>query len=205
MSEHKKQFEAIVAVYGIADRNGNVFTEQAALKLFDTIRRQAELQEEISGMPGYRVVSARMEGDRQQGKVFATFQALADDIPTWSSLGMSVSDEAFPDQEITDEELCKMIGGPCQVYLSHLEKWMDMLLIEVRTSPTRDPDLEFVLVTPAPTFPGQGIAFHSSGYKVEGPCPPLRDYMAAKLTREQWSKHLRRKPEQNLQLSPGNV
>ena len=66
-------FEAVMAVYGVPDQNDNILTERAALDLFDKLSQQAERHEQMRGN-GYHLISARIEGDREHGKVYATFQ-----------------------------------------------------------------------------------------------------------------------------------
>lgn len=72
-----EKFEAIVLVYGVPDHNNLIVTEQAAMQLFDKLRQQANLQAQMSGMQGYHIVDTRIEGDREQGKVWATFESPA--------------------------------------------------------------------------------------------------------------------------------
>lgn len=72
-----EKFEAIVLVYGIPDHDGQIVSEQAAMQLFDILRQQADMQAQMSGMQGYHIVDARIEGDREQGKVYATFESPA--------------------------------------------------------------------------------------------------------------------------------
>lgn len=66
-------FEAVIAVYGVPDQNHNILTEHAALDLFDKLCQQAERHEQTLGN-GYHLISTRIEGDREHGKVYATFQ-----------------------------------------------------------------------------------------------------------------------------------
>lgn len=70
-----EKFEAIVLVYGVPDHDGQIVTEQAAMSLFDKLRQQADLQAQIPGMQGYHIVDTRIEGNREQGKVWATFES----------------------------------------------------------------------------------------------------------------------------------
>lgn len=73
-----EKFEAIVLVYGVPDeRTGQITSEQAAMQIFDKLRQQADLQAQIPGMQGYHIVGTRIEGDREQGKVYATFESPA--------------------------------------------------------------------------------------------------------------------------------
>lgn len=72
-----EKFEAIVLVYGVPDHNGQIVTEQAAMQLFDKLRQQADMQAQVQGVQGYHIVDTRIEGDREQGKVYATFESPA--------------------------------------------------------------------------------------------------------------------------------
>lgn len=67
-----QEFETVVAIYGTVDIHGNLLTEQAAMDIFNQLSQQAGAQ--MPGMHGYRIVDVRIEGDREQGKVYATFQ-----------------------------------------------------------------------------------------------------------------------------------
>lgn len=69
------KIEAIVAVYGIPNANGDILTEQAALGLFDQLRQQAERKAQLPGLQGYHITDVRIEGDRTSGKVYATFES----------------------------------------------------------------------------------------------------------------------------------
>lgn len=68
------KFEAIVAVYGVPLANGDIWTEQAALDLFNQLWEQAEKRAQLPGLQGYRITSVRMEGDQESGRVLATFE-----------------------------------------------------------------------------------------------------------------------------------
>ena len=72
-----EKFEAIVLIYGIPDHNGQIVTEQAALQLFGKLRQQADMQAQVAGVQGYHIVDTRIEGGREQGKVYATFESPA--------------------------------------------------------------------------------------------------------------------------------
>jgi hypothetical protein len=73
-----EKFEAIVLVYGVPDeRTGQIITEQAAMQVFDKLRQQADQQAQVAGVQGYHIVDTRIEGDREQGKVYATFESPA--------------------------------------------------------------------------------------------------------------------------------
>jgi hypothetical protein len=74
MAEQPKQFSAIVAVYGVCDKEGNILTEQAAVDLFDTLCWQAESRVQMPYMRGYRIIDCTIGGDRLSGWVEATFE-----------------------------------------------------------------------------------------------------------------------------------
>lgn len=80
-----EMFEAIVLVYGVPDHNNQIVTEQAAMQIFDKLRQQADMQAQVAGMQGYHIVDCRIEGDREQGRVYATFEDRRGAFP--SSLG----------------------------------------------------------------------------------------------------------------------
>ena len=94
-------------------------------------------------------------------------------------------------QGITDQELT--INTPYQVYLSAVNQWFDVRLIEIHFEA---PYTEFIGVTPLWDEWPQVYAvriFKDSGYEVDEPPRDSGRLMQANLTREQWSKHLRRK------------
>lgn len=84
-------FETIVMQYGRVDEHGNLFTKQAALDLFNRLREQAERREKHPFLPEYTLIDARIEGDSEQGTVYAMF---SDDEPLTDSSFVSDEDKA---------------------------------------------------------------------------------------------------------------
>ncbi len=65
-----RNFDAIVAQYGIANEAGDMLTREAALQLFDTLRQQETMPlDKVS----YYISDVRMEGNEKQGTIVATF------------------------------------------------------------------------------------------------------------------------------------
>jgi hypothetical protein len=60
--------EVTVAQYGVPNEHGEIMTEQDAMQLADQLRQQ-------ESMPNSMILNCRIEGDRESGKVFATFKA----------------------------------------------------------------------------------------------------------------------------------
>lgn len=84
-------FETVAMQYGTKDEHGNLFTEQAAQGLLAQLRQQAERREKHPSLPGYTLIDARMEGDSEQGKVYAMF---SDDEPLTDSSFVTDEDKA---------------------------------------------------------------------------------------------------------------
>lgn len=62
--------EAVLATYGTPTPNGGIISEEAAMKLWETLKG-CEHGPRYPG--GYYLEDVRIEGDRSGGKVVATF------------------------------------------------------------------------------------------------------------------------------------
>jgi hypothetical protein len=66
-------FEAVVAVYGVSD--DDFLTEQQAMGVYDLLRSKNFFREiETPDGKRYSLINSYIEGDREQGRVFAAVE-----------------------------------------------------------------------------------------------------------------------------------
>lgn len=66
--------EVIVALYGVPNDDEEVLSEQEAMQLFDTLKKQETM---FTPHTGYYLFDVRIEGDRESGRILATAKWVA--------------------------------------------------------------------------------------------------------------------------------
>jgi hypothetical protein len=66
----KPDIEAVIATYGTPTPNQGIISEEVAMQLWETLKG---CEHQPLDYPGYYLEDVRIEGDRSEGKVVATF------------------------------------------------------------------------------------------------------------------------------------